>query len=86
MTQYSVEPRTRKYVKGFLSFVRKYGKQLLNTGLDFFKKADHKTDEYLGNKVVKPKHVIDKNPRNVEEIIILPEKAQKILNKLRRVL
>ena len=44
MTSYSIEPRTRKYVKayGFLSSTRnlskKYGKQLLNTvttiGLD----------------------------------------------------
>ena len=32
---YSIEVRTRKYVKryGFLSFVRKYEKQLLDTGL-----------------------------------------------------
>ena len=30
MTQYSIKPRTRKYVKGygFLSFARKYKKQL----------------------------------------------------------
>ena len=34
--QYSIEPRARKYVKGnwFLSFARKYEKQLLDTGLD----------------------------------------------------
>ena len=33
MKQYFLEPRTRKYVKGygFLSFVRKYEKQLLDT-------------------------------------------------------
>ena len=47
MTCYSIEPRMRKYVKGygFLSFTRnlsnKYGKQLLNTatktGLDVLK-------------------------------------------------
>ena len=32
---YSIEPRTRKHVKecGFLSFARKYIKQLLDTGL-----------------------------------------------------
>ena len=31
----SIEPRTRKYVKGygFLSFARNYKKQLLDTGL-----------------------------------------------------
>ena len=39
MRQYSIEPRTRKYGKryGFLSFERKYRKQLLDTGLDVLK-------------------------------------------------
>ena len=34
MTQYSIVARTRKYVKkyGFLSFARKYKKQLLDKG------------------------------------------------------
>ena len=33
MKQYFLEPKTRKYVKGyeFLSFARKYEKQLLDT-------------------------------------------------------
>ena len=41
MTRYSIEQRTRKYVKGygFSSFARvlsnKYNNQLLDTGLDF---------------------------------------------------
>ena len=41
MKSYSVEPRTRKYVKGyrFLLFARKYKKQLLETGLDSLKIA-----------------------------------------------
>ena len=41
MTRYSIEPGTRKYVKGygFLSFVRKYKKQLLDAGLDSLKTA-----------------------------------------------
>ena len=45
MASYSIEPRTRKYVKGygFLSFARdlsnKYGKQLLDTRLDALKTA-----------------------------------------------
>ena len=41
MIQYSIEPRTRKYVKeyGFLSFARKCRKQLLDTGLDALKTA-----------------------------------------------
>ena len=41
MVQCSIEPRTRKYIKGyeFLSFARKYKKQLLDTGLDSLKTA-----------------------------------------------
>ena len=41
MTQYYIEPRTRKCVKGhgFLLFARKYRKQLLVTGLDTVKNA-----------------------------------------------
>ena len=45
MTRYSIEPKTREYVKGygFLSFTRKfynkYKKQLLDTGLDTLKTA-----------------------------------------------
>ena len=90
MQQYSIEPRTRKYVKGyeFLSFARKYKKQLLNTGLDAVKtaskKAVHKAGEFLGDKtadkVTNPNdHKIVKpheNRRNVEEIIIPPGKRE----------
>ena len=44
MRQYSIEPRTRKYVKGykFLSFARKYKKKLLVTRLDYLKAASKK--------------------------------------------
>ena len=48
MRRYSREPRTKKCVKGngFLSFARnpskKYGKQLLDTGLDHLKTASKK--------------------------------------------
>ena len=90
MRQYSVEPRTRKYVKGygFLSFARKYKKQLLDTGLDSLKTGSknvvHEAVEFLGNEIahavtksnndeiVKP----DENLRNVEEIIIPLEKKK----------
>ena len=77
----------------FLLLARKYRKQLLDAGLDalktFSKKVVHKAAEATGeflrnkiaNKIVKPKHVIDENPRNVEEIIIPPEKREEILNK-----
>ena len=62
----------------------------MDTGLDASKisskKVLYKTGEFIGNKIadvvvkskddrnVKPKHAIDKNPRNTEEIIIPPEK------------
>ena len=100
MMQFSVEPRARKYVKehGFLSFARKYKKQLLETELDAVNTASrtavNKAGEFLGNKtadtvtkssnnkIIKP----DENSRNVEEIIIPLEKRYEILNKLRKVL
>ena len=81
LRRYSTEPRTREYVKeyGFLSFARKYEKQLLDTGADSLKTASkkvlHKTGEFLGkktaeavtksndNKIVKP----EENPRNVKD-------------------
>ena len=41
MTRYSIEPRTRKYVKGYgsLSFTRNYKKQLSDTDLNASKKV-----------------------------------------------
>ena len=48
MTQYSIEPTTKNYVKvyEFLSIARKCRKRSLDTGLDtlkkFFKKVVHK--------------------------------------------
>ena len=97
MTRYSKEPRTRKYVKGheFLSFERKYSKPLLDTGLDALKTASKKVVhkaaeeivEFIENKIaaksVTPKHVIDENPRNVEEISIPPEITNEMLNELK---
>ena len=45
------------------------------------------TGEITGNKIVdktvKPKHASDDNPRNVEQIVILPEKIEELLNQLR---
>ena len=96
----SIEPRTRKYVAGFgfLSFARKYKNQLSEIGLDSLKTASRKvidktaegTSEFIGNKfadqIVKPKHLIDENSWNVEEIIIPTEKREEILNKLRQLL
>ena len=96
MTRYSIEPRTRKYVTryGFLSFTRKYKKQLMDTQLDSLKTASkkviHKAGEFLGNKTADA--VTRSNDDNiekqepVEEIIIPPEKREGILTKLRKVL
>ena len=75
----------------------KYKIQLLDTGLDSLKTASKKVvhkaaeaiGEFIGVKIadkIVPKHVIDENPRNVEEIIIPPEKREKILNELRQIL
>ena len=92
MMQYSIEPRTRNSVKGygFLSFAKKYRKQLLDTGLNASKKVVHKAGEVLGNKIADT--ITKSNDDNiekqepVEEIIISLEKREEILNKLRKVL
>ena len=79
----------------------KYGEQLLDTAtkreLDALKTASKKvahkaataTGEFIGNKIrvkiVKVKPMSDVNSRNVEEIIILPEKREEMLNELRQV-
>ena len=103
MTQYSIEPRTRKYVKGYgflwfaKNFCNKFKKQLFDIGLGAPKTASkiivHKaaevTGEFIGkmtDKIVKPKYVINENSRNIEELIVPPEKREEILNKLRQVL
>ena len=51
MARYSIEPRTRKYDKGygFLPFEKKQEKQLLEIGLDASKNVVHKAGEFLGN-------------------------------------
>ena len=94
--RYTIEPRTRKHVKGygFLSFARKYKKQLLDTGLDSLKttsiKVVHKAGEFSGNKIgdavtkSKDDKIVKQEP--VEEIIIPLEKRNEILNKSRQVL
>ena len=80
MTQYSIGPRTRKYVKGhgFLSFARKYKKQLLDKELDASKKVVHKAGEYLGieiaDEVTKSKDDNIEKQESVEEIAIPQQK------------
>ena len=89
--RYSIEPRKRKYVKGygFLSLGRslsnKYSKQLLYTGLDCLKTAPknvvYKISEFLENKIaeVVAKSYDDKivKTKPVEKIIIPSEKEKK---------
>ena len=96
MRRYSMEPITRKYVKGyaFLSFLRKYKKQLLDIGLDSLKTASkkvvHTSGKFLGKKVADA--VTKLNDYNieiqepVEEIIIPLEKRDETLSKFRKVL
>ena len=75
-------------------FARKYRKQLLDTELDSLKTASkkvvHKTGGFLGNKNTDTVTNLydDKIGKQepVEEIIIPPEKREKILNELRQVL
>ena len=102
MTQYSIESRTWKCVKwyGFLSFVRKYIKYLLGTGLDALKAASKKvvhkaaeaTGEFIGNKkiadnIVKPKQLyILSYSAKKEKKKKIKNKKEKILNDLRQVL
>ena len=85
---YSTGPRTRKYVKGygFLLFVTKYKKQLLDTGLDSLKTASkkvvQKASEFLGTKIANAvtksnkDKIVKQEP--AEEIIIPPEKRWNI--------
>ena len=81
-----------------MSFATKYRKQLLDTGEDPSKTASkelvHKaaevTGEFIGNKIadkiVKPNHAINDNPRNIEEMIIPPETREEMLNEVRKVI
>ena len=56
-----------KYVKryGFLSFARKYKKQLIDTGLDASKKVVYKVVGFSGNKIADA--VTKSNDNNIEK-------------------
>ena len=87
MRRYSVEPRAQKYVEGngFLSFARKYKKQVMDTRLDAVKttskKVAHKAGELIGNKMADAvtKSNDDKIVKQelIEEIIIPSKKQMK---------
>ena len=99
MMRYFIEPRTRKYVKGygFLLFARKYKKWILDTRLDASKTVVHKAGKFLGNKIAdavlsktlatqtKSNDGNTKKQEPVEEIIIPREKREEIFKKLRKV-
>ena len=74
----------------YLSFGRKYKKQILDKGLVASKNVVHKAIEFIGNKIADT--VTKSNDDNtekqepVEEIIVPLEKKEEILNKLRKVL
>ena len=83
MQRYSIEPRTRKYVKGygFLSFPRKYKRKIIGYRTRCFTKVVHKAGKYLGNKIAdvvtnSNDDVIEKQ-EPVVEITIQPEKKVK---------
>ena len=69
-------------VYGFLSFARKYEKELLDKGLHAVKKVVHKLGEYLVNKIADA--ITKSNDDNIEKhepvegIIIPPEKGEEI--------
>ena len=102
MTRYSIEPRTRKHVKGYayLSFGGNLSILVaaIKTGLEDLKaatkKVTHKAAEAtaefirskIADKIVKSKLMPRDNLRNVEEIIIPTEKREEILVELRQVL
>ena len=87
----ALQNQEQKKIKrdGFLTFVKniakKYRKQLLDKGLDALKtvskktvhKAAETTGEFIGNKILKQKLVIDKNSRNIGKIIIPPENKRR---------
>ena len=62
----------------------------MNTGLDASKKVSHKAGEYLVNKiadaVTKSSDDRIEKQEPVEEVIILPEKRDEIIDKLRKLL
>ena len=77
------------------NFSNKCRNQLLHTGLDLlktaFEKVNHKateaTDEFIGNKIadkiVKTKPVNNEYSRNVEEIIIQPDKTRRNIKRIK---
>ena len=99
MACYSIEPERKNMLKimDFYHLQEIYPtniekKVLTTASKKVIYKAAEATGEFLGNKIAGIKSNDDKivkaneNLRNVEEVIIAPEKREEILNELRQVL
>ena len=92
MRRYSIEPRTRKFVKGygFSQLARKYKKQLMDTRLDVgnatSKKVVHKTGNTAEIADAVNKSNDDNNVKQelVEEIIIPLEKKRRDIKQIEK--
>ena len=56
------------------------------TALDALKTASKNVVHKIADKYVKPKPVPEANSRNVDEIIVSPQRREEMLNKIRQVL
>ena len=93
MMRYSIEPKFRKYVKGyrFLSFAKnfgnKYGKKLMDTatktGMDAAKIASKRVLKASKITSISKRKEKSKPKEKPEEIYIPPEKRQQIIDDLR---
>ena len=92
---YSIEPRTRKHfnmdfchlqeIYPLFNTATKAGLNALKTAAKTIThKAAEATGEFIGNKIADK--IVDANSRNAEEIVIPPEKREKILNEVRQAL
>ena len=90
---YSIEPRFRKYVKGygFLSFAKNFGnkyvKKLMDTATKrVVEKSAEATGDLIGNKIADKITSVGKTNEKInkpEEISIPPEKRQQIIYDLK---
>ena len=93
MMIYSIEPRFRKYVKGygFLSFAKNFGnkyvKKLMDTATKrVVEKSAEATGDLIGNKIADKITSVGKTNEKInkpEEISIPPEKRQQIIYDLK---
>ena len=94
---YSIEPRERRFVKGYgsLSFARnfndKYGKSLRNASKTFAKETAKATGDLIGNKIVDKITAKPSKKSHDDEVIngipkeryVSPKERQKIIDQLK---